>query len=251
MLESVDTTIICRDLAHELSSATNHFIEVLDDQVIDLLRAQKRFGHSVELVGDVNWAIRMLQFASRLGQAAIATGDIIHSDNIRRDSEQFSGGFIGRFVGVFTFDDFQDFDAFKLLAHNRTKPDFAIFMAAVGEASNDDGHLGSGTPVQVASHQVGSDVAGRSIINAQISRTSGGFNVRNQSDHAHSRLPKAFQLIKNLGHVLADYGKSIEARGPARDRFNHRLIGGGAQALQLQAPFSALLFLDSQSRKTR
>ena len=47
MLEGVDTTIIRRDFAHELSSATNHFIEVLDDQVIDLFCAQERFGNPV------------------------------------------------------------------------------------------------------------------------------------------------------------------------------------------------------------
>jgi ATP phosphoribosyltransferase len=47
VLESVDTAIIGRDLAHELSGTTDHFVEVLDNQVIDLLRAQERFGHSV------------------------------------------------------------------------------------------------------------------------------------------------------------------------------------------------------------
>ena len=47
MLESVDPAIFGRDLAHELSSATDHLIEILDDEVIDLLRPQQRFGHSV------------------------------------------------------------------------------------------------------------------------------------------------------------------------------------------------------------
>jgi hypothetical protein len=50
VLESVDTTILGRDLAHELGGTPDHFIQVLDDQVIDLPRAQKRFGNSVQLV---------------------------------------------------------------------------------------------------------------------------------------------------------------------------------------------------------
>ena len=53
-------TIIARDLAHELSGATDHFVEVLDDQVVNLLCPQKRFGYSVQLVSDVNRTIRML-----------------------------------------------------------------------------------------------------------------------------------------------------------------------------------------------
>jgi hypothetical protein len=47
VLESVDTTILGRDLAHELGGTTDHFIQVLDDQVVDSLRAQERFGNSV------------------------------------------------------------------------------------------------------------------------------------------------------------------------------------------------------------
>ena len=54
MLEGLGPTIIARDLAHELSGATDDFIEVLDDQVINLLCTQKRFGYSVQLVSDVN-----------------------------------------------------------------------------------------------------------------------------------------------------------------------------------------------------
>jgi hypothetical protein len=55
----VGPTIIARDLAHELSGATDHFVEVLDDQVVNLLCTQKRFGYPVQLVSDVNRTIRM------------------------------------------------------------------------------------------------------------------------------------------------------------------------------------------------
>jgi hypothetical protein len=43
----VGLTIIARDLAHELSGATDHFLEVLDYQVINLLCTEERFGYSV------------------------------------------------------------------------------------------------------------------------------------------------------------------------------------------------------------
>jgi hypothetical protein len=55
----VGPTIIARDFAHELSGATDHFVEVLDDQVVNLLCTQKRFGYPVQLVSDVNRTIRM------------------------------------------------------------------------------------------------------------------------------------------------------------------------------------------------
>ena len=54
MLEGVGPTIIAGDLAHELGGTTDHFIEVLDDQVVNLLCTQQRFGYSVQLVSDVN-----------------------------------------------------------------------------------------------------------------------------------------------------------------------------------------------------
>ena len=74
----------------------------------------------------------------------------------------------------------QDFNAFKLLAHDRTEPDFAIFMAAVGEAANHDGHLSIRTPFQMAPHQVGSDIASRSVVNAEIGRTGRQLKVRTE-----------------------------------------------------------------------
>jgi hypothetical protein len=82
MLEGVGPTIIARGLAHELSGTTNHFVEVLDDQVVNSLCTHKRYGYSVQLVSDVNRTIRMLQPGKRLGEAAIAAGDIVDSDNI-------------------------------------------------------------------------------------------------------------------------------------------------------------------------
>ena len=156
----------------------------------------------------------MLQLANRLSQAAVAAGDIIDSDNVRLGLQQFSSGIVGRFVGVLTFDDLQDFDAFKLLAHNRTETDFAIFMAAVGKAANHDGHLGTRTPFQMASHQVGSDVARRAVVNPEIGRTSGGLNVRHHGNHTQARPAKAFQFVNNRRDVLANDGKSIEASAP-------------------------------------
>ena len=72
----------------------------------------------------------------------------------------------------------------------------------------------------------------------EIGRTSGRLNVRNKSHHAIPVLPKAFQFVNNRRHVLADYGKSIEAAGPTFDRFNHRLIGGSAQAFNFQSPIT-------------
>ena len=75
-----------------------------------------------------------------------------------------------------------------------TEPDFAIFMAAVRKAANHDGHLGARTLFQMASHQVGSDIAGRSVVNPEISRTARRLNVRNKSRYAFSRLPKTLQL---------------------------------------------------------
>ena len=59
MLEGVGPTIIARDLAHELSGTTDHFVEVLHDQVVNLLCTQQRFGYSVQLVSDVYRPIRM------------------------------------------------------------------------------------------------------------------------------------------------------------------------------------------------
>jgi hypothetical protein len=47
VLESVNATIIGGDFAQELSGTPDHLIKVLDNQVIDLLGAQERFGHSV------------------------------------------------------------------------------------------------------------------------------------------------------------------------------------------------------------
>ena len=47
MLESVDSAVLGRELAHELCSATHHLVKVLDNKVIDLLGAQKRFGNSI------------------------------------------------------------------------------------------------------------------------------------------------------------------------------------------------------------
>ena len=59
MLEGLEPTIIARDLAHEISGTTNHFNDILDDQVLNLLCTQKTFGYSVKLVSDVNRAIPM------------------------------------------------------------------------------------------------------------------------------------------------------------------------------------------------
>ena len=129
----------------------------------------------------------------------------------------------------------KDFDAFKLLAHDRTEPDFAIFMATVGKAANHDGHLGTRTPFQMPSHQVGSDIASRSVVNAEIGRTGGQLKVRNKSHYAFSALPKAFQFVDNRRNVLADYGKSIQSARPTFDHFNHFLIGGSAQAFDCSA----------------
>ena len=47
VFESVDTTIIAGDLAHELSGTPDHFLKVLDDQIVNLPGAQERFGNSV------------------------------------------------------------------------------------------------------------------------------------------------------------------------------------------------------------
>ena len=160
--------------------------------------------------------------------------------------QQFSSGIVGGFVGVLAFDDLEDFDAFKLLAHDRTEPDFAIFMAAVGKAANHDGHLGTRTSFQMAPHQVGSDVASRSVVNAEIGRTGGQLKVRNKSHYAFPRLPKASQFVDNRRNVLADYGKSIHSARPTFDRFNHRLIGGSAQAFNFQSPITVSLFFDSR-----
>ena len=171
MLEGVGPTIIAGDLAHELGGTTDHFIEVLDDQVVNLLCTQQRFGYFVQLVSDVNRTVCTLQLGQRLGQAAVAAGDIVDSDNIRLRLQQFSSGIIGGFVGVLAFNDLEDFDAFKLLAHDRTEPNFAIFMAAVGKAANHDGYLSTRTPFQMPPHQLGSDVASRSVVNAEIGRT--------------------------------------------------------------------------------
>ena len=44
----------------------------------------------------------------------------------------------------------------------------------------------------MASHQVGSDIASRSVVNAEIGRTGGQIKVRNKSHYAFSGLPKAF-----------------------------------------------------------
>jgi hypothetical protein len=134
----------------------------------------------------------MLQLGKRLGQAAVAAGDVIDSDNMRSHLQQFSSGIISGFVGVFAFDDLQESDAFELLAHDRTEPDFAIFMAALGKAPNHDGHLGTRTPFQMASHQVGGDIASHPVVNAEIGRTGGQLEVRNKSHYAFSGLPKAF-----------------------------------------------------------
>jgi hypothetical protein len=41
MLQRVQPAIIAREPAHELNGATDHFIEVLDHQVIDLLYAEE------------------------------------------------------------------------------------------------------------------------------------------------------------------------------------------------------------------
>jgi hypothetical protein len=117
--------------------------EVLDDQVINLLCTQERFGYSVQLVSDVNRTMRTLQLGKRLGQATVAAGHVVDPGNIWLHQQHFSGGIIGGFVGVLAFNNLQDFDAFKVLAHNRTKPDFAIFMAAVGKATNHDGDFGA------------------------------------------------------------------------------------------------------------
>ena len=47
MHEGMGPMIIARDRAHELNGTTDHFIQVLDDQVVNLLSPQKRFGYSV------------------------------------------------------------------------------------------------------------------------------------------------------------------------------------------------------------
>src|SRR6516162_4212971 len=96
----------------------------------------------------------------------------------------------------------------------------------------------------MASHQVGGDVASRSIVNAEIGRTGRRLEVGNKSHDAYSRLAKAFQFLDNRRNVLADDGKSIQSTRPTFDGFNHRLIGRGAPAFSLQKPITVLLFLD-------
>ena len=76
MLEGVGSAIIARDLAYELSGTTDHFVEVLNHQVVYLLCPQKRFCHSIQLVSDVNGTIRALQLGERPGRPAVAAGDI-------------------------------------------------------------------------------------------------------------------------------------------------------------------------------
>ena len=60
------------------------------------------------------------------------------------------------------------------------------------------------------------------------------------------RLAKAFQFVDDRWNVLADDGKSIQSTCPTFNGFNHLLIGGGAQAFDLQKPITVLLFLDSR-----
>jgi hypothetical protein len=69
----------------------------------------------------------------------------------------------------------------------------------------------------MASHQVGSDIASRSVFNAEISRTGGQLKVRNKRHHAFSGGPKTFQFVDNRRNVLADYGKSIQSARPTLD----------------------------------
>src|SRR5215469_3139695 len=98
----------------------------------------------------------------------------------------------------------------------------------------------------MASHQVGGDIASRSIINAEIGRTGSGLEVGNKSHYLFSRLAKAFQFVDDRRNILGDDGKSIQSTRPIFDGFNHRLVGGGAPTFNLQKPISitVLLFLD-------
>jgi hypothetical protein len=54
-------TIIARGLAHELTGAADNFIEVLDDQIVNLPCTQERLGYCVQLVSDVNRSVALLQ----------------------------------------------------------------------------------------------------------------------------------------------------------------------------------------------
>src|SRR5215475_1922976 len=100
----------------------------------------------------------------------------------------------------------------------------------------------------MASHQVSGDVASRSVVNAEIGRTGRRLEVGNKSYYAFSSLAKAFQFVDDRRNVLADDGNSIQSTRPTLDGFNHRLIGGGAQAFNLQwpLPITVPLFLDSR-----
>ena len=105
----------------------------------------------------------------------------------------------------------------------------------------------------MASHQVGGDIASRSIVNAEISRTDRRLEVGNKSHYVFSRLAKAFQFVDDRRNVLADDGKSIQSSSPTFDGFHHGLIEGGPQAFNLQKPLpiTVLLFLDSRQERFR
>src|SRR5262245_30570177 len=100
----------------------------------------------------------------------------------------------------------------------------------------------------MASHQVGGDIASRPIVNPEIGRTGRRLKVGNQSHYVFSRLAEAFQFLDKRRNVLADDDKSIQSTHPTFEGFDDRLVGGGAQAFNLQrtVPITVLLFLDSR-----
>jgi hypothetical protein len=62
-----------------------------------------------------------------------------------------------------------------------------------------------------------------------------------------ARFPACRRLFSpRQANVLADYAESIQSVRPSFDRFNHRLIGASAQALNFQSLITVSLFLDSR-----